>query len=66
MYTDDKNILKKLTVVIMVKIAIVFFMWHIFIKDNRVEVDQQVIHKILFEPTPNTSQQTNQEKANDY
>lgn len=68
MYSDDKHILKKLTVIVLVKIIIVFFMWHLLIKDNRVEVDSKAIHQNLFTPKSDhkTIQQNNQEETHDH
>lgn len=39
MYKDDRTLLKKLTVLVGIKVVVVYFLWVFLIKDYRVSID---------------------------
>ncbi len=53
MYLDDLSLLKKLTLIVLIKIVVVYTLWSFFIKDYRVPVTQaKQLEQHLFAPQP--------------
>lgn len=64
MYTDDKSLLKKLTIIVLTKVVIVYALWTIFVKEYRAPVnDVEQMSSHLFKSSISEPKQVAEEQV---